>query len=93
MHVANTREVKTYLSRLIERVAAGEEDIIGRAGKPVAKLVPHVEEPPAKRPFGIWKGKVWIADDFEDDLPDDLASAFSGEMPGHAATGLTLVGV
>lgn len=65
----NIHEAKTHLSRLIERVEAGEEITIARAGRPVAKLVPLTRrtEP---RPLGLWKGKVVIKPDFDDPLPD-----------------------
>ena len=74
MYITNISEAKAQLSALIEKVVAGEEIIIGKAGKPVAKLVryEHVEEP---RQPGALKGKIKIADDF-DDLPDDIAEAF-----------------
>jgi prevent-host-death family protein len=66
MAMVNTHEAKTHLSRLLERVAAGEEIVIGRAGKPVAKLVPYTEER-KPRQFGAWKGKVWLAPDWDSD--------------------------
>jgi len=64
----NIHEAKTHLSRLLERVAMGEEVIIAKAGTPVAKLVPVK---PAGRgfKFGSAKGKIVIADDFNDPLP------------------------
>jgi prevent-host-death family protein len=68
-------EAKTHLSRLIQRVEAGEEIIIGRSGKPVAKLVPYQEERVQRRP-GALKGKIWIADDFDDDLPAEVLESF-----------------
>jgi prevent-host-death family protein len=60
----NTHEAKTHLSRLLERVANGEEIVIAKAGKPVAKLVPYTEtqEP---RKLGTWTGKVWLAPDWD----------------------------
>lgn len=61
--IVNIHEAKTHFSKLIERVAAGEEIIIGKAGKPVAKLVPV--KPPGRRP-GVWKGRVRYADDYEE---------------------------
>lgn len=67
MNVTNIHQAKTHFSKLVERVQNGEEIIIGKAGKPVAKLVPF-EEPEKKvgqRQLGIWKGKVWYADDFD----------------------------
>lgn len=75
----NVYEAKTHLSRLLDRVAAGEEIVIGRAGTPIAKLVPYVAPTEPRRP-GVWRGKVWIADDF-DELPEEVAAAFRGERP------------
>jgi prevent-host-death family protein len=67
-------EAKTHLSRLVERAAAGEEVVIAKAGKPMAKLVPYREERKERQP-GIWRGKVVIHDDF-DELPADIQAAF-----------------
>jgi prevent-host-death family protein len=75
----NIHEAKTHFSKLLQRVAAGEEVIIARAGVPVAKIVP-VEAAPAKRQLGLYRGQIWMADDF-DTLPDDLMAAFYGEEP------------
>ncbi|MCA9427799.1 MAG: type II toxin-antitoxin system Phd/YefM family antitoxin [Candidatus Omnitrophica bacterium] len=74
MSITNIHEAKTHLSKLIERVSQGEEIVIGKAGRPVAKLVPYTSEP-GPRKLGLWKGKVRIADDF-DELPTDIAEAF-----------------
>ena len=74
MTLTNIHQAKTHLSKLIERVAAGEEIVIGKAGKPVAKLVPYTKEE-SPRTLGIWKGEVHIAEDF-DELPEDIAQAF-----------------
>jgi prevent-host-death family protein len=73
----NIHEAKTHLSRLIERVENGEEVIIGRAGKPVAKLVPYRANNEPRKP-GAWKGRVWMAPDF-DELDPDLLAAFEGD--------------
>ncbi len=62
----NIHEAKTHLSRLVDRAAAGEEIIIGRAGKPVARLV-ALEPPAEKRRLGVWKGQVWVSPDFDDE--------------------------
>ena len=75
----NIHEAKTHFSRLVERVMRGEEVVIGKAGKPVARLVPYREDPGPLVPGG-WKGQVRIADDF-DELPDELSAAFRGEHP------------
>jgi prevent-host-death family protein len=77
MAVVNIHEAKTHLSRLLERVAAGEEIVIAKAGHPVARLVPY-DESLEPRKLGGWEGQVWIADDF-DELPPDLLAAFYGE--------------
>lgn len=77
----NIHEAKTHLSRLLQRVAAGEEVTIARAGTPVARLVP-VETKNKVRPLGMDRGRIWIADDFDAPLPDDLLRAFyGGEIP------------
>lgn len=73
----NVHEAKTHLSRLLERVARGEEIVIGKAGKPVAKLIPYPEAQGARSP-GAWRGRVRISPDF-DDLPPEVAAAFRGE--------------
>lgn len=74
----NIHEAKTHLSKLVERVESGEELVIGRAGKPVAKIVPF-ERPKKPRKPGVWKGKVVIHDDFDDPLPEEIMKAFRGE--------------
>lgn len=68
----NIFEAKTHLSKLIEQVERGGEVIIARAGKPVARLMRL--EPAKKKPirFGAMKGEIWIADDFDDPLPEDF---------------------
>jgi len=78
--VINVHQAKTQLSRLLEQVLRGEEVIIGRAGKPVAKLVPYEQVQRPSRTPGLWRGKVRMAADFEE-LPPGLASAFRGEQP------------
>lgn len=80
MTSTNIHEAKTHLSRLVERAAAGEEIIIAKAGRPMAKLVRYEPEVIPKRTPGYWRGKVRIAADF-DELPDELAAAFRGERP------------
>jgi prevent-host-death family protein len=72
----NVHEAKTHLSRLLERVEAGEEVVIARAGRPIARLVPYARET-QPRPLGIWKGKVTIAPDF-DEPDEDLIALFEG---------------
>ena len=71
----NIHEAKTHLSKLLERIALGEEVIIARAGTPVAKLVPiHTE--PKKRILGSAKGEFVVPDDFNDPLPKEIEDLF-----------------
>jgi prevent-host-death family protein len=75
----NIHAAKTHLSRLIDRAAAGEEIIIARAGKPVARLAPLAPAARAKRKPGLWRGMVKIADDFDAPLPEGLLKGFYEE--------------
>jgi prevent-host-death family protein len=75
----NIHEAKTQLSRLVERAAAGEEIIISKAGRPVARLGPIPEAVTPREP-GRWRGQVRIHDDF-DELPPEIAAAFRGQRP------------
>jgi prevent-host-death family protein len=68
-------EAKTKLSQLVERAEAGEDIVIARNGKPVARLVPIARAARRAALRGVWRGRVHIADDF-DELPDDIADAF-----------------
>jgi prevent-host-death family protein len=76
----NIYEAKTHLSRLLDRAAAGEEIIIARAGRPVARLVALAEPSAPRRVPGGWRGQVSIAGDF-DELPAEVKAAFRGEHP------------
>jgi prevent-host-death family protein len=73
--VVNIHEAKTHLSRLLVRVSRGEQITIAKAGKPVARLVP-IPEPPKRRLPGIDKGKIWMAPDFDEPLPEEILSEF-----------------
>lgn len=75
--MVNVHEAKTQLSRLLAQVEAGEEIVIGRAGKPVAKLVPYVEPERPKRRPGMWAGQVWVSDDYDDN--SDIIALFEGK--------------
>jgi prevent-host-death family protein len=77
MPVVDIKEAKTHLSKLVDRAASGEEIIIGKAGKPVAKLIAFRPSTRPRSP-GYWKGKVTIREDF-DELPPEIAAAFRGE--------------
>jgi prevent-host-death family protein len=65
MPIINIHQAKTHLSRLSERAAAGEEIVIGKAGKPVARLVPYKESSGADRQPGSMKGKIRILPGFD----------------------------
>lgn len=68
-------EAKTKLSQLVERAEAGEDIVIARNGRPVARLVPVVGATKLAEAYGALRGQVQLADDF-DVLPDDVADAF-----------------
>ena len=74
----NVHNAKTHLSRLLRRAAGGEEIVICRAGKPVARLVP-IAEPRRPRELGRDRGQIWIAEDFDGPLPD-LEDAIYGRQ-------------
>ena len=75
--IYNLYEAKTSLSRLVDRAAAGEEIIIAKAGTPKAKLVPIAKTRDVRQPGG-WEGRLFVADDFDEPLPEDLQAAFEG---------------
>lgn len=77
MQVINIHDAKTNLSKLIEKTSTGEEVIISKAGKPVAKLVAYKPKLKPRKP-GLWKGKVWVSDDFDDEDPE-INKLFYGE--------------
>lgn len=73
----NIHEAKTHFSKLVERAARGEEIVIAKAGRPLAKLVAYRINDGRRKPGG-WEGQVRIAPDF-DDFPAELEAAFRGE--------------
>ncbi|WP_219419135.1 type II toxin-antitoxin system Phd/YefM family antitoxin [Pseudonocardia nigra] len=75
----NVYEAKTHLSRLLERVEAGEEIVIARNGRPVARLVPTQRQGSPRVP-GAWKGKVWIADDFDETDEELIDLMYNGPI-------------
>lgn len=77
----NIHEAKTHLSRLLQRVAGGEEITIARAGVPIARLV-AVRAKRATRPMGMDRDTLVIADDFDAPLPREVMAAFLGD-PAH----------
>jgi prevent-host-death family protein len=74
--LVNLHEAKTHLSRLVERAANGEDIVIGKAGRPMARLVAFRPEPEPRRP-GRWAGQVRIAPDF-DETPTSVLAEFEG---------------
>ncbi len=77
MAVVNVHQAKTQLSRLLARVEAGEEVVVARRGKPVARLVAY--EPRGKRCPDVLKGKVVIPENFFDPLPEEELKSWEGE--------------
>ena len=75
MTTVNIHQAKTHLSRLLTRVVEGEEIVIARSGKPVARLV-AVETRPGRRVLGQDRGLFEVPDDFDDPLPDDVLASF-----------------
>ena len=75
--VLNLYEAKTQLSSLVEEAAAGAEIVIAKAGVPRARLV--AVAPTVRRRPGAWKGKIYIAEDFDAPLPEDMLDAFEGK--------------
>lgn len=73
----NIHAAKTHFSRLVERAAKGEEIVIARAGRPVARLVPLSSAGRPRRP-GLLKGRIRIRKDFDAPLPDDVLRRFEG---------------
>ena len=71
----NIHEAKTHLSKLLQRVALGEEVIIAKAGKPVARLV-AIKDRKSKRVLWQAKGEFTVPDDFDDPLPPDIEESF-----------------
>lgn len=75
MKVANIHEAKTTLSRLIERALAGEEVIISKAGTPLVRLVAYDRAKNPREP-GVWRGQIVMAENFDDELPEDVLAGF-----------------
>ena len=75
MKTVNIHAAKTNLSALVEEAASGQEIIIAKAGKPMARLVP-LDKPKFDRKPGMWKGLIEIHDNFDDPLPPEIAAAF-----------------
>jgi prevent-host-death family protein len=77
MQTFDIHDAKTHLPRLVDAASAGEEIVIAKAGKPVARLVP-ITHSSVVRKFGVLKGTVRIAEDFDAPLPDNVLASFEG---------------
>ncbi len=85
MKIVNVHEAKAHLSEYLAAVERGEEIVIARRNKPVARLVAvEPEKPKKRRPFGLAKGKIWMSPDFNAPLDDEELALFTGEkmLPG-----------
>jgi len=78
METINIHEAKTHLSRLVEKAAKGKPFIIAKAGKPMVKVVPLIEEKPKKR-LGFMKGQISVPDDFDTMMSAEIEEMFYGE--------------
>ena len=77
MTIVNIYDAKTQLSRLIEEAAAGNDVVIARGGKPVARLT-RLGAPKRKLKFGVLKGRIKVAEDFDAPLPGSVLAQFEG---------------
>jgi prevent-host-death family protein len=80
MDTINLYDAKTKLSQLVERAARGEEIVIAKAGRPLARLVPLARRT-GPRPLGLFAGAVKTGADFDDPLPADIQHGFEGRLP------------
>jgi len=77
MQIFNIHQAKTNLSKLIEKTIQGEKVIIAKAGKPMVKLEVYKEKLKSRKP-GLWKGKVWVSPDFDEE-DKEINKLFYGE--------------
>jgi antitoxin (DNA-binding transcriptional repressor) of toxin-antitoxin stability system len=80
MRIVNIQAAKTHLSRLVEDARSGEDIVLAKAGRAMVRLVPVTVEGPGVRPSGQWKGKGFIAEDFDQPCPE-IVAMFSGLEP------------
>jgi prevent-host-death family protein len=80
----NVHEAKTHLSRLLARVAKGEEIVIARAGTPIARLVPVGKPRRMRDLLGIDRGRIWVAEDFTTPLPPGILAGFEADAEDPA---------
>lgn len=79
MKTVNIHAAKTNLSALVEEAAGGKEIIIAKAGKPMARLMPLEKKKDIASTFGMFKGQIWISDDFDAPLPPEVLRSFGIE--------------
>ena len=79
MQMINIHQAKTNLSKLIQKTLNGEDIVIAKAGKPVAKLIAYKEKLKPRKP-GLWKGKIWMSDDFNDEDPEINKMFYEGDI-------------
>lgn len=77
MQISNIHEAKSQLSRLVKLAYEGEDVVICKAGKPMVRIVRYEQEKGTRQP-GLWRGKIWIADDFDEASPQ-IEALFKGE--------------
>jgi prevent-host-death family protein len=82
VRIVNIHEAKTHLSRLVEDASAGEEIVIAKAGKPVARLIP-LQPVRKRRKLGWLRGKLEVPEDFDAPLPDQVIADFEGKGDAH----------
>ncbi len=78
----NLYAAKTRLSELVDRAAAGEEIVIAKSGRPMARLVPYVAAPPRRKP-GRLKGQIWMAPDFDAPMTEEELALWEGGDPSE----------
>lgn len=77
MRTVNMHEAKTHLSRLVDEASAGEEIVLAKAGKPVARLGPLAAHR-KRRGLGVLAGRFTVPDDFDAPLPEEVLADFEG---------------
>lgn len=77
MEAVNIYEAKTRLSQLVDIAASGQDVVVSRNGKPLVRIT-QLDSPKRRIKFGLLKGKVIVADDFDAPMPDEILAGFEG---------------
>lgn len=77
MEAVNIYEAKTRLSQLVDIAASGQDVVVSRNGKPLVRIT-RLDSPKRRIRFGVLKGKVIVADDFDAPMPDEILAGFEG---------------